>query len=83
MHKFFLSLLSGTAVGLIFLSFLMQFPQIQRAVLNQAGINLLSFRGMDFQFVYNATLIISASTLFIFLTWIIIEKGLDKHHYSN
>ncbi|HSJ37584.1 MAG TPA: hypothetical protein VK945_05165 [Planococcus sp. (in: firmicutes)] len=83
MHKFFLSLLSGTAIGLMFLSFLMQFPHIQRAVLNQAGINQMTVRGLDFQFVYNATLIITASTIFIFLVWTIIEKGLDKHHYSN
>ena len=61
MHKFFLSLLSGTAIGLMSLSFLIQFPQLQRAVLNQAGINQMTVRGLDFQFVYNATLIITAS----------------------
>ena len=83
MKKFFLSLVSGTVIGCMFLSFLIQFPQVQRIILNEAGINSMSVRRLEFHFVYNATLIIMASTLFIFLVWIIIDQGREKHDYSN
>ena len=83
MKKFFLSLLSGTVIGFTFLSLLIQFPQVQRIILNQAGINSMSVRKLEFDFVYNATLIIMASTLFIFLIWIIIAQGREKHYSSN
>ena len=83
MKKFFLSLLSGTVIGVMSLGFLILFPQIQQTVLKEAGINFMSVRKLEFHFVYNATLIITASTLFIFIIWIIIDQGKEKHYSSN
>lgn len=73
-----MSLFRGAIIGLIISFLLMDYKDIKYEVLDQAGIESRWVREMDFDFVFNASLLVIGSSIVIFIIWTFIEKKFDK-----
>lgn len=55
----------------------MDYKDIKYEILNQAGIESRSVREMDFDFVFNASLLVIGSSIVLFFVFTFIEKNFD------
>ena len=83
MKKFFLSLLGGIIIGLIVSFLLMDYEDIRYEVRDLAGIVSRWIREMDFDFAFNASLLVIGMSILIFVIWTFVEKKLDEKFLSN
>ena len=77
LKKISLSLISGAIIGLIISFLLMDYKDIRYQILNQAGIESRWVREMDFDFVFNTSLLVIGSSIVIFIIFTFIEKKFD------
>ncbi|WP_017380547.1 hypothetical protein [Paenisporosarcina sp. TG-14] len=77
MKKISFSLISGAIIGLIISFLLMDYKGIRYEVLDQAGIESRWVREMDFDFVFNASLLVIGSSIVLFFVFTFIEKKFD------
>jgi len=83
MKKFSLSLLGGIIIGLILSSLFMDYKDIRYEVRELAGIESRMIREMDFDFAFNASILVIGISILIFVIWTFIEKKLDERFLSN
>jgi hypothetical protein len=83
MKKISFSLLGGVLIGLVISFVLMDYKVISYEIRNQGGIESRWVREMDFDFVFNASLLVIGSFILIFIIWTFIEKMIDKKHLTN
>lgn len=77
MKKAFFSLVGGVILGLIVSFIFFDYQSSQTAHLNRAGVDQV-VREMDFNFVFNTTLIILGISILIFLIWSFVDKKKDE-----
>lgn len=78
MKKFFLSLSGGIIIGLIVSFSLMEYENIKYEVRNLGGIESRWIREMDFDFAFNASVLVIGISILIFVIWTFVEKKLDE-----
>lgn len=83
MKKFFLSLVSGSAIGIILSFIFMDYQKTGYEIHDQAGIAKRTVKDMDFEFVFNASLLILGFTVIIYLFGTYIEKKKDDAFYNE
>ena len=83
MKKFSLSLLGGIIIGLILSFLLMDYENIQYEVRDLAGIESRMIREMDFDFAFNASILVIGISILIFVTWTYVEKKTDERFLSK
>jgi len=83
LKKFSLSLLGGIVIGLLISFFLMDYKDIKYEVRNLAGIDSRWIREMDFDFAFNASLLVIGIAILIFVSWTFIEKKSHEKFLSN
>ena len=76
MKKFTFSLLGGILIGVILSLFLWDYSGARYEVIDDAGADY-TIKEMDFDFVFNAFLLILVFTILIYLIWTFIDK--KKH----
>lgn len=74
MKKFSFSLLSGVLIGLALSFVLMDYKDMSFEILEQGGIESRWIREMDFDFVFNASLLVIGTSILLFVIWTFIEK---------
>ena len=74
MKKFFLSLLGGIIIGLVLSFTLMDYEDVRYEVRNLGGIESRWIREMDFDFVFNASILVIGISILIFVIWTFVEK---------
>jgi len=77
MKKFPLSLLGGVIIGLIVSFLLMDYEDIRYEVRNLGGIESRWIREMDFDFVFNASILVIGISILIFVIWTLVEKKIN------
>lgn len=77
MKKFFFSLLGGIVLGLILSFILFDYQSSWTTYLNRAGANQV-VNEMDFDFVFNSSLIIIGISIVIYLIWSLVDKKKDE-----
>ena len=83
MKKFGLSLLGGGVLGIILSFVFMDYQKISYEVLHQAGVAKRTVKDLDFEFVFNASLLILGFTVVIYVLWTYIEKKNDDAVYNE
>lgn len=83
MKKFILSLVCGSSIGIILSFIFMDYQKTGYEILDQAGIAKRTVRDMDFEFVFNASLLILGFTVIIYLFWTYIEKKKNDTFYNE
>lgn len=83
MKKFILSLVSGSAIGIILSFIFMDYQKTGYEIHDQAGIAKRTVKDMDFEFVFNASLLILGFTVIIYFIWTYIEKKKDDAFYNK
>lgn len=78
LKKVSFSLLSGIIIGLLISFVLMDYKDMSYEIINQAGIESRWVREVDFDFAFNASLLVIVTSILIFVIWTFIEKTLDK-----
>ncbi|QBP42768.1 hypothetical protein [Paenisporosarcina antarctica] len=78
MKKISMSLISGAIIGLVISFLLMDYKDVRYEILNQSGIESRWVREMDFDFVFNAYILVIGSSIVLFIIWTFIEKKFDK-----
>lgn len=61
----------------------MDYKDIKYEVRNLAGIDSRWIREMDFDFAFNASLLVIGIAILIFVSWTFIEKKLHEKFLSN
>ena len=74
MRKLSFSILGGIILGLILSSVLMDYEIIKYEIRDQAGIESRWVSEMDFNFVFNASLLVFGMAVLIFIVWSIVER---------
>lgn len=86
LKKAFFSILGGLVLGLILSFILFDYQSSWISYLNRAGVDQV-VREMDFDFVFNSSLLVIGISVLIFLIWSFIEKKKDekflKEYESN
>ncbi|MBD7908549.1 hypothetical protein [Sporosarcina gallistercoris] len=83
MKKFGLSLLGGSVLGIILSVVFMDYQKTSYEVLHQAGVEKRTVKDLDFEFVFNASLLILGFTVVIYVIWTYIEKKNDDSFYNE
>lgn len=83
MKKFSFSLLSGVVIGLAISFLLMDYKDMSFETLDQGGIESRWIREMDFDFVFNASLLVIGTSILLFEIWTFIEKFITKKHLPD
>ncbi|REB05228.1 hypothetical protein DVB69_15850 [Sporosarcina sp. BI001-red] len=83
MKKFMLSLLGGSLLGILLSFIFMDYQKISYEVLHQAGVAKRTVKDVDFDFVFNASLLILGFTVVIYVIWTYIEKKKDDAFYNG
>lgn len=78
MKKFSLSLLGGIIIGLVLSFVLMDYKDMSFKIMDQGSTEYRRVREMDFDFVFNASLLVIGSSIVLFFIWTFIEKKFDK-----
>ncbi|MGM0897017.1 MAG: hypothetical protein ACQEV0_03905 [Bacillota bacterium] len=76
MKKFFLSIVGGVVLGLILSFSFMEYESSWTHHIQRAGVDQV-VEEMDFDFVFNASLLVLGISVLIFAVWSFIEK--KKH----
>lgn len=74
MRKFSISILGGIIIGLILSSVLMDYEVIKYEIRDQAGIESRWVSEMDFNFVFNASMLVFGVAILIFIVWSFVER---------
>lgn len=74
MRKFSFSILGGIIIGLILSFVLMDYEVIKYEIRDQAGIESRWVSEMDFNFVFNASMLIFGVAVLIFIVWSFVER---------
>jgi hypothetical protein len=83
LKKFSFSLLGGVVIGLAISFVLMDYKDMSFETLDQGGIESRWIREMDFDFVFNASLLVIGTSILLFVIWTCIEKFITKKHLSD
>ena len=86
MKKIFLSILGGLVLGLILSFLLFDYESSWTSHLNRAGVDQI-VNEMDFDFVFNSSLLVIGISILIYLIWSFVGKKKDekflKEYESN
>ncbi|WP_394190829.1 hypothetical protein [Paenisporosarcina quisquiliarum] len=74
MRKFSFSILGGIIIGLILSFVLMDYEVIKYEIRDQAGIESRWVSEMDFNFVFNASMLVFGVVILIFIVWSFVER---------
>ncbi|MBU0903643.1 MAG: hypothetical protein KKF57_00500 [Firmicutes bacterium] len=74
MRKFSFSILGGIIIGLILSLVLMDYEVIKYEIRDQAGIESRWVSEMDFNFVFNASMLVFGVAVLIFIVWSFVER---------
>ena len=77
MKKAFFSILGGLVLGLILSFLLFDYQSSWSTHLNRAGVDQIVYE-MDFDFVFNSSLLVIGISVLIFLIWSFIDKKKDE-----
>ncbi|WP_372867593.1 hypothetical protein [Planomicrobium okeanokoites] len=77
MKKSFLSILGGLVLGLILAFLLFDYQSSWSTHLNRAGVDQIVDE-MDFDFVFNSSLLVIGISILIFLVWSFVDKKRDE-----
>ena len=77
MKKAFLSILGGLVLGLILSFLLFDYQSSWSTHLNRAGVDQI-VNEMDFDFVFNSSLLVIGISILIFLVWSFVDKKRDE-----
>ena len=83
LKKISFSLLGGVLIGLAISFVLMDYKDMSFEILDQRGIESRWIREMDFDFVFNASLLVIGTSILLFVIWTFIEKFVAKKHLSD
>lgn len=83
MKKFGLSLLGGSVLGIILSVVFMDYQKTGYEVLHQAGVAKRTVKDADFEFLFNASLLVLGFTIVIYVIWTYIEKKKDNAFYNE
>lgn len=83
LKKISFSLLGGVLIGLAISFVLMDYKDMSFEILDQGGIESRWIREMDFNFIFNASLLIIGTSILLFVIWTFIEKFVAKKHLSD
>ncbi len=76
MKKAFFSILGGLVLGLILSFILFDYQSSWTSYLNRAGVDQV-VKEMDFDFVFNTSLMVIGISILIFLIWSLVDKKKD------
>ena len=86
MKKIFFSILGGLVLGLILSFLLFYYESSWTSHLNRAGVDQI-VNEMDFDFVFNSSLLVIGISILIYLIWNFVDKKKDekflKEYESN
>lgn len=82
MKKAFLSILGGLVLGLILAFILFDYQSSWSTHLNRAGVDQI-VNEMDFDFVFNSSLLVIGISILIFLVWNFVEKKKDEEFLKD
>ncbi|MET1014805.1 MAG: hypothetical protein ABWX61_09925 [Paenisporosarcina sp.] len=74
MRKFSFSILGGIIIGLIISFVLMDYEVISYEIRDQGGIESRYVSEMDFNFAFNASLLVMGVAILIFIVWSFVER---------
>lgn len=77
MKKFLFSVLGGLLIGGVLSFFLWDYSAPTFEVINDNGENY-SITELDFDFVFNASLLILAFSVLLYVIWTLVDKKKDK-----
>jgi hypothetical protein len=83
LKKISFSLLGGVLIGLAISFVLMDYKDMSFEILDQGGIESRWIREMDFDFVFNASLLVIGTSILLFVICTFIEKFVAKKHLSD
>ncbi|WHY55753.1 hypothetical protein [Peribacillus simplex] len=79
MKKFLLSLLGGVIIGGIICYVFMDYETSNYVIQNYNGLDEKEIKEWDFSYITQAGFIILITTLLIYLSWVALEKRVDKN----
>lgn len=74
MRKFSFSILGGIIIGLILSFVLMDYEDISYQLMDRGSSEYRSVSEMDFNFVFNASMLVFGVAILIFIVWSIVER---------
>lgn len=74
MKKFSFSILGGIIIGLILAFVLMDYEDISYQLMDRGSSEYRSVSEMDFNFVFNASMLVFGVAILIFIVWSFIER---------
>jgi len=74
MRKFSFSLLGGIIIGLIISFVLMDYEDMSYHLMDRGSTEYRSVSEMDFNFVFNASLLVMGVAILIFIVWSFLER---------
>jgi hypothetical protein len=83
LKKISFSLLGGVLIGMAISFVLMDYKDMSFEILDQGGIESRWIREMDFDFVFNASLLVIGTSILLFVIWTFIEKFIAKKHLPD
>ncbi|MFC6040131.1 hypothetical protein ACFPYN_11940 [Paenisporosarcina macmurdoensis] len=81
--KISFSLLGGLLIGLAISLVLMDYKDMSFEILDQGGIESRWIREIDFNFIFNASLLVIGTSILLFVIWTFIEKFVAKKYLSD
>ncbi|MDN7240966.1 hypothetical protein QWY14_04150 [Planococcus sp. N028] len=85
MKKSFLSIIGGLIIGLILAFIFFDYQPITNEHIGLGGVDR-NVKDMDFDFVYNASLLVIGISIFIYVIWSFVDKKKDEKflkEYTN
>lgn len=83
MKKFFGSVLGGLLIGLPLAFWWIGYEEITYSQLNVAGVDEVVVREMDFDFVFDASILVVASAAVIYVIWFLLDKKREERFYRD
>ena len=74
MKKFSFSILGGIIIGLILAFVLMDYEDISYQLMDRGSSEYRSVSEMDFNFVFNASMLVFGVAILIFIVWSFVER---------
>jgi len=78
MKKFSLSIFAGLIIGGFISSIFMDYKNQGYEIMNYHGIETLKVNELDFNFLFNVTIIVFTLSILIFISWTLIEKRFSQ-----
>ena len=74
MRKFSFSILGGIIIGLILSFVLMDYEDMSYQLMDRGSTDYRTVSEMDFNFVFNASLLVMGVAILIFIVWSFVER---------